>query len=253
MVDLSFRFYAQLNDFLPKSRRGRRFAHSLPAPASVKDTIEALGVPHPEVDVILVNGRAEDFGYRLRHGDSVAVYPPFRSLDLGDLRRAGSDPPLEPRFALDVHLGRLAAFLRLAGFDTEVVADDAGLAASAGRAGRIVLTRDVALLKRGDVRHGHWVRHTSPEKQLAEVLARFDLARRMKPFTRCVRCNTPLVDVAAETVAARLPPRTRACFQAFTRCPGCERVYWRGAHYQRLNELLERARRRGQGPHDPAG
>lgn len=242
MIDVSFRFYAQLNDFLPRPRRGRRFLHVLPAPASVKDTIEALGVPHPEVDVILVNGRAEDFGYRLRAGDVVAVFPRFRALDLGGLRRAGADRPAAPRFTLDVHLGRLAAFLRLAGFDAEVVTDDAGLAASSARDDRVVLTRDVALLKRGDVRHGHWVRHAHPEEQLVEVVAQFDLAARMAPFTRCLRCNTPLVAVEAETVAARLPSRTRACFQAFTRCPGCDRVYWRGAHHHRLTRLLERAR-----------
>jgi uncharacterized protein with PIN domain len=251
MIDLSFRFYAQLNDFLPRSRRGRRFAHVLPAPASVKDTIEALGVPHPEVDVILVNGRAEHFGYRLRAGDTVAVYPRFRTLDLGGLRRAGADPPAAPRFTLDVHLGRLAAFLRLAGFDTEVVADDAGLAASAARDDRIVLTRDVALLKRGDVRHGYWVRHANPEQQLVEVLAQFDLASRTTPFTRCLRCNTPLVAVDPETVAARLPSRTRACFQAFTRCPGCDRVYWRGSHHHRLIGLLERARNNADSPGTP--
>src|SRR5438093_5866199 len=113
MSEGSFRFYGRLNDFLQANQRGRRFTYVVGAPASVKDTIEALGVPHPEVDVILVNGTAEDFTCRLRDGDDVAVYPEFRSIDLAGLRRAGADGPHPARFALDVHLGKLASLLRL--------------------------------------------------------------------------------------------------------------------------------------------
>jgi uncharacterized protein with PIN domain len=245
MAEVSFRFYAQLNDFLPAHRRGRRFTHVLQGLASVKDAIEALGVPHPEVDVIVVNRKAEDFSYRLHDGDDVSVYPIFRSIDISGIRRAGTDPPQPVRFALDVHLGKLASLLRLVGFDTVLLGDDAEMAAMAARDGRIVLTRDVGLLKRSVVRHGHWVRHTDPESQLAEVLERFDLANRIEPFVRCVRCNTLLVPVDAEAVADRLPPRTRAGFRQFHRCPGCERVYWQGSHYDRLVRLVERARERG--------
>jgi uncharacterized protein with PIN domain len=248
MRDVSYRFYGPLNDFLPRARRSRRFEHPLAAPGSVKDAIEALGVPHPEVDVILVNGRPQGFGYTLHAGDEVAVYPAFRSLDLAGVRRAGADPPAAVRFTLDVHLGRLAAFLRLAGFDAELVAGDAEVVASAAREDRVVLTRDIALLKRGAVRHGYWVRHTDREAQLIEVVDRFDLGNRMTPFTRCVHCNVRLVAADAEAVADRLPPRTRACFVAFTRCPACDRVYWRGAHHQRLARLLERARGGARGP-----
>jgi hypothetical protein len=244
MSEVSFRFYAQLNDFLPVNRRGRRFTHVVGAPGSVKDTIEALGVPHPEVDVILVNGTAEDFTYRLRDGDDVAVYPMFRSIDLAGLRRAGADAPHPVRFALDVHLGKLASLLRLAGFDAVVVAEDVDLANTAARDARVALTRDVGLLKRNVVRHGYWVRHTDPESQLAEVLERFDLVDRMNPFTRCVRCNVAVVPVSAEAVSDRLPPRTRACFREFHTCPLCGRIYWQGSHYDRLRRLLERARER---------
>ena len=248
MQRASFRFYARLNDFLPARRRGRRFTHVLQGAASVKDVIEALGVPHTEVDVIVVNGEAEDFTYRLRDHDEVSVYPAFQSIDISGVRRAGSDPPQPVRFALDVHVGKLASLLRLVGFDTVVLADDADMAAVAARDGRIVLTRDVGLLKRNLVRHGHWVRHTDPESQLAEVLERFDLVTRMEPFVRCVRCNTLLVPVDAEAVADRLPPRTRATFRQFHRCPGCDRVYWQGSHYGRLALVVDRARARASTP-----
>jgi hypothetical protein len=214
MADVCFRFYGRLNDFLPAARRGSRFTYRLRHLPSVKDAIESLGVPHPEVDVILVNGSP------------------------------GIDPPSVIRFAVDVHLGKLASLLRLAGFDAVVMPDDSDVAAMASRDARIALTRDVNLLKRRVLRHGYWVRSTDPEWQLTEVLERFDLVSRMEPFARCLRCNVPVVAVDAEAVAARLLPRTRAAFWQFHRCPECDRIYWQGSHYDRLCQLLERARER---------
>jgi uncharacterized protein with PIN domain len=241
-MNVSFRFYARLNDFLPFARRGRRFGHVLRNVSSVKDAIEALGVPHPEVDVILINGAAADFSVQLRDGDDVSVYPAFRSLDVSGVRRAGADPPPAPGFAVDAHLGKLASLLRLAGFDAVIVDDDAALANTAAREDRVVLTRDVALLKRSIIRYGYWVRNTDPERQLAEVLERFDLMERMEPFARCLRCNTRLEEVEAAAVADRLLPCTRAEFHDFRRCPGCNRIYWPGSHYDALRAVLERAK-----------
>lgn len=151
------------------------------------------------------------------------------------------------QFALDVHLGKLASLLRLAGFDAVVLADDAEVAMAAAREGRVALTRDVSLLKRNIVRHGYWVRQTDPESQLVEVLERFDLVNRMEPFTRCVRCNALVVPVDAGAVVERLLPQTRAGFRQFHRCPGCDRIYWRGSHYDQLSRLLERVRKRIEG------
>jgi uncharacterized protein with PIN domain len=242
MIEVSFRFYAQLNDLLPADRRGQGFTRVLAPRTSAKDAIEALGVPHPEVDVILVNGTSQGLTHRLEDGDRVSVYPRFRSIDLGGLRRAGVDPPQPVRFAVDVHLKKLASLLRLAGFDAVVLEDDVDVAGRAASDGRVALTRDVGLLKRSIVRHGCWIRHTDPERQLAEVLERFDLSDWMEPFTRCIRCNTPLVPVAAEAIAGRLPPRVRAGFRDFQQCPGCTRIYWRGSHYDRLVRLLARVR-----------
>lgn len=240
----TFRFYAQLNDFLPHALRHGRFAQPMRAAAPVKDVIESLGVPHPEVDVITVNGEAADFAYRLREDDHVCVYPVFRRLDLGNVARVGADPPRPVRFALDIHLRKLASLLRLAGFDAVLLSEDAEVAQTSAAEGRVALTRDVGLLKRSIVRHGRWIRNTDPQLQLAEVLDRFDLAGEMTPFTRCMECNTLLVPVDFDTIAARLPADTRACFDQFHRCPGCERIYWRGSHYDRLLEVLERARER---------
>jgi uncharacterized protein with PIN domain len=241
-----FRFYGQLNDFLPAQLRHARFAHFLRGPASVKDLIEAIGVPHPEVDVIVVNGQPTDFTYRMQDGDDVAVYPAFHRVDITGLRRVSGDPPQPARFALDIHLRKLAALLRLAGFDAMLLTEDAEVAEVSAAEGRIALTRDVGLLKRSMIQHGYWVRHTDPELQFIEVLERFDLVDRMDPFVRCMECNTRLVAVDVEAVAERLPPGTRECFSEFHRCPGCDRVYWRGSHYERLVGLLERTRERAR-------
>jgi hypothetical protein len=244
MIAMTFRFYAQLNDFLPAGCRQRRFRSVIHAPASVKDVIEALGVPHTEVDVILINGNSEGFACRLRDGDDVSVYPVFKSIDLGGLRRVGEVPPQPIRFVLDGHLGKLASLVRLAGFDAVLLSDDVDVASTAAREERVALTRDVGLLKRKIVRHGYWVRHTVPELQLAEVLEQFDLVDQMEPFARCLRCNTVVVPVNAETVAGLLSPRTLSSFQQFRRCPGCGRIYWQGSHYSRLVRLLQRVRER---------
>lgn len=244
-MNVSFRFYAQLNAFLDPQRRGRRFDYCLAGPASVKDTIEVIGVPHPEIDLILVNGNPVDFAYRMRDGDSVSVYPAFRSLDLSPIdARVGGGAPRPIRFVLDVHLGTLASWLRLCGFDTTVLDDDAAIAECAARDARIVLTRDVALLKRSIVRHGRWVRHTDPEEQLAEVLEHFSLGARMQPISRCLECNTMLTAADAKTVEATVDPNIQARFHSFRQCAGCGRLYWARTHYDRLLEILERTAKR---------
>jgi uncharacterized protein with PIN domain len=244
MIALWLRFYAQLNDFLPAARRHRRFRYGVANPASIKDVIESLGVPHPELDLIVVNGTAVDFTYQVRDGDEGAVYPTFTAIDVSGLRRVGVTAAEPVGFVVDVHLGKLASLLRLAGFDAVVVDEDEEAAHRAARDGRVLLTRDVGLLKRAVVAVGYWVRSTNPVEQLAEVLGRYDLLERTEPFSRCIRCNTTLIAADAAAVAARILPRTREAFTDFRECPGCGRVYWRGSHYEQLVAILERARTR---------
>jgi uncharacterized protein with PIN domain len=246
MIEVSFRFYGRLNDFLPVRWRGSRIIHQLRTAASVKDTIEALGVPHPEVDFVAINGSPHTFEARLHDGDVVAVYPEFRSIEIDADDRVGIDPERPVRFALDIHLQKLASRLRLAGFDAVVIADDAALAETGAATDRIVLTRDVALLKRKAVRHGYWVRHTDPDLQLSEILERFDLTADMQPFARCSRCNTLVVPVDPDMVAGLVPARTWECVREFHWCPGCNQVYWRGSHYERLVRLVELAKERAR-------
>lgn len=238
-----FRFYAELGDFLPLARRGVEFAHAFQGSPSVKDVIEALGIPHTEVDLVLADGESVGFGWRLRDGARVSVYPVFEAFDVGPLTRVRATPLRRTRFVADVHLGTLARYLRLAGLDVrwERDARDEELARAAETEERIVLTRDRGLLKRRGVTHGYCVRERAPARQLAEVVRRFDLSRALAPFTRCLRCNGLLAAAAPEEVAAGLPPGVRARHRAFRRCAGCGRVYWEGSHVRRMKRLLEDA------------
>jgi hypothetical protein len=180
------------------------------------------------------------WSYRLCDGDRIAAYPMFETLDITPLLRVRPEPLRQPRFILDTHLGRLAAYLRLLGFDA-LYRNDAGdeaLAATAAAERRILLTRDRGLLKRGQVTHGYCLRTTDSRRQLAEVVRRFDLSGAARPFTRCLRCNGLLAPVPKEAVLDRLPPLTRRNYDEFGRCETCGKVYWKGPHYDRLRSLV---------------
>jgi uncharacterized protein with PIN domain len=237
----TFRFYEELNDFLPAEHRKRAFEHRFSGTPSVKDTIEAIGIPHTEIDLILVDGISVDFSYLLRGGERVSVYPTFERLDIRDVTRLRPEPLREPRFVLDVHLGRLARYMRLLGFDAAYRNDysDGEIIGLSRGERRIILTRDRGILKHRAVTHGHWMRNTSPREQLEEVVRGFDLRARVRPFTRCMECNGELRAVGRDTVLEQIPPRVANVFQDFSRCAGCARVYWRGSHYEQLARLVE--------------
>lgn len=236
-----FRFYEELNDFLPPARRKMSFPYEFNGAPAVKDAIEALGVPHTEVDLILANDRSVGFEYNLRPGDRIAVYPVFEALDISPVTRLRPGPLREVRFLLDVHLGKLARFLRLLGFDTSYATEaaDEEIIRKAREERRIILTRDLGILKDGRVTHGYWVRRTRAPEQCREVLRRFDLARAIAPFTRCLACNGRLSERTLSEVAARLPARVAARCREFRACDRCGRLYWKGTHYAALRARIE--------------
>lgn len=238
----SFRFYAQLNDFLPCEKKGVTFTHTFELGGSVKDIIEALGVPHPETDLILVNGATADFSCPVLDGDRISVYPRFQSLDVGSLTRVRPRPLPEWRFVADTHLGRLASYLRMLGFDTLYcnAYRDEELAELSGSQGRVLLSRDRGVLKRSAVTHGYFVRETNSGRQLAEVARHFNLRRAMAPFQRCLRCNGLLRPALKQDVEPQLPPRTKQLYDEFHVCLACGRIYWKGSHYERMQRLIER-------------
>lgn len=240
MAAAGFRFYGELNDFLSPDRRGKQAKRHFDAIGAVKDRIESFGVPHTEVDLILINGEPVGFSHPVRDGDRVSVYPVFKSLDISSVSQLRPPGLRALRFVLDVHLGRLAAYLRMAGFDAfyQNDASDSELVAVVVREQRVLLTRDRYLLMRSDVDRGYWVRSTDPRQQLMEVVRRFDLIRCMQPFTRCMKCNGVLERVSRESVWDRLPARVREKDE-FRLCSGCGAVYWKGTHHARMEEILK--------------
>lgn len=243
MALATLRFYEELNDFLPAEKRKRDIRVEFQPPVPVRHLIESLGVPHTEVEIILVNGESVGLDQPLSDQDRVSVYPMFESMDVTPLLRLREHPLRnpQPRFLADAHLGRLAGYLRMLGFDTlfEVESPDQALAALASREERILLTRDRALLMHRVISHGCYVRAVRPREQLSYLLSRLDLCPLIRPFTRCIRCNRLLESVAKETVLMQLPPNVRVTRTEFRRCPECHRVYWKGGHYQRMRSLID--------------
>ncbi|UCG51807.1 MAG: Mut7-C ubiquitin/RNAse domain-containing protein [Candidatus Latescibacterota bacterium] len=242
-----FRFYEELNDFLPPGKKKTAVPYHFSGSPSIKDAIEAIGVPHPEVELILVNGVSVGFDYRLQNGDHVSVYPVFESLDVSPLIRLRGAPLRRVAFVLDVHLGKLAKLLRMLGFDTEYRNDygDAEIIELAVNDKRIVLTRDRGILKTKSVTHGYWIRSSDPEEQVREVIARFDLRALVKPFHRCMACNGILEEVEKSAIRDRLPPRPARYFDEFYQCLDCEKVYWKGSHYDNMNMCVQEILRYG--------
>lgn len=242
-VETTFRFYAELNDFLAPEKRGRSFPHAFDGTPSVKDRIESLGVPHTEVDLVLVDGQPAGFDHLLRGGERVAVYPVFEAFDISPASVLRTAPLRDPRFVLDVHLGRLAGYLRALGFDSLYANDfsDEQIIGHSRAQHRIILTRDTGILKDGRVTHGRFVHATDPLRQLREVVDRFQLQGLIAPFARCIRCNGEIEPIDKDTLVSaagprEVPSRILEDFDTFTRCKGCGRVYWPGSHFDRLRE-----------------
>jgi hypothetical protein len=224
-LELGFCFHGELNDFLPRARRNNEFHHQAGVTDTVKHVIESLGVPHTEIGSVTANDAPLSLSSRVADGDRIDVFPRRLPIVLAD-----------PRFVLDGHLGRLAAYLRMLGFDTwyDRFADDPALAAISSSQHRLLLTRDVGLLKRSEVTAGYCVRAHKPQDQLREVSSRFALHPHFAPFVRCMDCNGDLHSVSKEEVAELLPPHTRETKSEFSRCSACQKIFWPGSHHARM-------------------
>lgn len=225
-----FRFAGRLNDFLPGDDRVQSIPVEFRGQQSIKHLAESLGVPHPEIGRVQVNGQEYALSAIAQDGDQVEVQP------------VPDGCPIEPRFLLDGHLGRLAAHLRMLGFDCLYRNDysDDELAGVLQQDERILLTRDRRLLMRKIVTYGYCPRSSDPPEQLTEVVQRFELIKRITPFHRCLRCNHPLEPVAKEAVLHRLEPLTKLYFDEFQICPNCQQIYWKGSHYEKMQALVQK-------------
>lgn len=245
MGTVRVRVYGELDDLLAPRDRSHEVVVGVDGTPSVKDRIEAIGIPHTEVGLILVDGDPVVLDHHLVGGERIAVYPRFARLP-----RPGPDlrPPLPrpARFVADVHLATLARNLRLLGFDTvwDRALDDEDLARLSAEDERLLLTRDRLLLQRSIVVHGFYVRDDDPLDQTVELVAKLGLSDDVAPFGRCLACNDVPVPVAKDEVVDLLEPRTRRDHDRFRRCPGCGRIYWHGSHAEQLESLVAEILRR---------
>ena len=236
-----FRFYEELNDFLPAEKKKIRFPYEFQGKPSVKDAIEALGVPHTEVDLILVNGVSVSFSYHLIDNDTISVYPVFESLDISPLIHLREKPLRDLKFILDVHLGKLATYLRMLGFDTlyENSYDDLTIVRLSNEQKRIILTRGTGLLKMKAVTHGYRIRSENPDEQVVEVLQRFDARSSIKPLCRCLVCNSLIKKIAKDEIIHLLEEKTKRYYDEFYQCNSCQKIYWKGSHCLRMKQFVD--------------
>ena len=236
------RFHGELNDFLKPEARDKAQQYDFVNPTTLLSAIEGLGIPHPEVYMLTVNGDPQTFGHDIAGGDRIAVYPRQQTRRVTGLRPIAPPDPVPATFVCDVNLGKLANLLRLLGFDTiyENDLDDPELADISTRQGRILLTRDRKLLMRREVRRGRFVRNTEPEAQAREIIAYYDLAPQVLSFSRCTVCNGLLESTDDPELLKKVPERSRERCSEFLVCTQCERVYWQGDHYRELEKTCER-------------
>jgi hypothetical protein len=241
MTKAIFRFYAELNELLPAKKRFTNQTVEFNGRQTVKHLIESQGIPHTEVDLILANSRSVGFDYIPLDGELISVYPVFESFDVSEVNRLRPKPLREPKFILDGHLGRLASYLRMLGFDSTYRNDfsDEELADISVDEKRILLTRDRGLLKRDKVTHGFLIKTRDPRQQLLSVVRRFDLASLIHPFSRCIACNGVLETVEKLEIMDQLEPKTKKYFDTFKRCSVCRRIYWAGSHHKRMSKLID--------------
>ncbi|MCX7832713.1 MAG: Mut7-C ubiquitin/RNAse domain-containing protein [Ignavibacteria bacterium] len=240
-----FRFYHNLNDFLPEKRRRVVFEVEFIGNPAIKDTIESLNVPHTEVDLLIVNGNPVNFNYKLKDGDSISIYPEFKSLELPQEMHLKKKIDGVPKFICDVQLGKLAKYLRILGFDTlydnnykpediiKLSLDD----------NRIILTRSITLLKNHRISIGYWVRSENPVEQLIQILSQLELIELITPFNRCSVCNGELETADKKLIENDLLNDTKKYFDEFFLCSNCKKVYWKGSHFKRINEFIQGIRK----------
>lgn len=240
MLTVTVRFYSELNDLLKDAQRGHPQIKKLLTTTTVRDIIQSYGIPTTEVDLVLVNGQSVGFEYLVQDNDQLGVYPVFESFDIASVSRLRPSTLRSLCFIADVHLGKLVRKMRLLGLDVlyDPRHSTADLLHFMNEEKRIILTRNKAILMRKSVERGYLVRARQPERQIIEVLKRFELARGLKPLSRCVKCNGLLSEVSKAQVVDKLKHLTKKYYRQFYRCTDCNTIYWDGAHVKNIRHWI---------------
>lgn len=240
MPKATFRFYEELNDFLPTHKRKTDFEATFKGKRSIKDMIEALGVPHTEIDLILVNGNSVDFNYILQDEDRVSVYPVFESLNITTVARLRKIPLRRNKFIADINLGDIVKYMRVLGFDLyyDPLLSTREIIELSKRENRIILTKSRKLLKFKEVSHGIFIRPDTTTEQIRRIIDCLDIKGNIKPFSRCLGCNTLLNIVAKEKILDKIPPKTKEFCDEYVQCPSCNKIYWKGTHFIHMKKVV---------------
>jgi len=241
MKTIHLRFYEELNEFLTTEKRKVTFVHSIPVQTSVKDLIESFNIPHTQVQMILVNEEQKDFSYIVQENDRISIYPYFHNFDITSISKIHHPLPKRMRFFVDQHLGILARYLRMLGIDTEYNDNLSGLelVKKSNRENRILITKDHSILKRNDLKFGYFVYADELDSQLEELVLQFKLKDHISLFSRCLECNSKLYPIDKENIEHRLPQKVKELHDKFTICEKCDKIYWKGTHYQKMKQKIE--------------
>jgi uncharacterized protein with PIN domain len=240
MSEITLIFIGELNDFIQQRAKFTSISHSISFPSSIKDVIESIGVPHPEIDIILANNRSVDFSYQVQHGDEFHIYPYNVHPQTSRIIHLAPQYMDVPTFVVDTHLGKLTSYLRMLGFDTiyQNDYDDQRLAEISSQEDRTLLSRDIGLLKRKVIKRGYYIRSRIPRNQLIETINRYQLVNKMIPFKRCIQCNGLLNPIPKSMIQMQLQDKTRQYYDEFKICDSCSKIYWKGSHYYHMKDFI---------------
>jgi uncharacterized protein len=238
---VSIRCYAELNNFLPPNQEFAAFPLSLPPNSCLKDIIDNIGIPSGLIDLALVNNKPVDLSFHVEENDRIALYPVFEHFDISSITKIRDHPLRQPKFVLDVHLGKLASHMRMFGFNTLYQNNwtKETLIAISKKENRILLSRSKSLLETVSLTHAYLIKNIKPRLQLIEVLEWFDLYSLASPFTRCIGCNSTLQFVEKEAILLRIPPKVKNWCNEYQQCKSCNQIYWKGSHYQHMNIFVQ--------------
>jgi uncharacterized protein with PIN domain len=236
------RFYEELNDYLTEKKQKTWFEYRFSGSPTIGEVLHDSGVPASDVDLVLVNGRSMGFSDVIRDGDHISFYPVFEILNITGTTRLRDKPLRDPRFICDAHLGRLARYLRMLGFDTAYsnrISPEEIIEVSK-REGRIILSKNIRLTRGEMISRAFWVRSDDPLEQLRELVNKLDLSSLFDTLTRCLECNHKISPIEKSNIIDRLQPNTAKYYEEFYLCPSCNKIYWKGSHYEHMMEFIER-------------
>jgi uncharacterized protein len=236
----AFWFSNDLQVFLPSLKKGKPICIKFKGAQTAKHLIESIGIPHTEIAFLAANHLKIDLDYLVEDHSFIEVFS-FIDLPHDPLQQQNNLSNLDRMFILDNHLGRLTAYLRMLGFDClyDPGLPDSELAEISNNTHRTILTRDRRLLMRKIILSGYFLRSKQPLQQVVEIIHRFNLQEKIRPFLRCMRCNHLLLPIEKEKILHRLQPKTRHYYQEFRLCSNCDQIYWQGSHYDYMQKTIE--------------